>query len=1778
MIEKKAIGTKDIIPGYEIVENIRISYPHTIYRALAKTDGKEVIIKTLTDEYPKKEDLAGIEREYRIIKALELGQVIKVYDLVPHGNGNLAMVMECFGVSLDRYLTNFELGILPLDEFFELAIGIVDIGQKIHDKKIVHKNLQPSNILVSTKPFDLRLIDFNSSSELTREHIDYGSIFKWNEQSLPYISPEQTGRINRDIDYRSDLYSLGVCFFQLLTGQLPFHAREPLEWVHAIISREPPLASKINPGIPRALAEIISKLLSKNAEDRYQSSYGLSVDLKKSRELWKQGQTDFHFPIAASDMARQFHIPQKLFGREAEIRTLENCFQNASHGAVEFCLVSGYSGVGKTSLVHELGKPIVQKNGYLIQGKFEQFRQNAPYAALASAFQDLIKQILGESKKKLDGWNEKITTALGANAQLLVDMIPELSLIIGKQQPVPDLSPAETLNRFALLFVNFVKVFCSEEHPLVIFLDDLQWSDVPTLNLMNRILSSHELSNLMVIGAYRDKDIDTTHPLALTIREIEAKRHIEHLILQPLSLDATGQLTAETLVCDPSRSSELSQVIFEKAAGNPFFTIELLKNLKDREIIFFNAENGVWDWNISAVKNVNYSDNVIDILVANQNRLKTSTQEILQLAACIGATFDLRTLSAIRKTGMDETNALLLDALKSNMVVPVDDSYKFVSQGNRQGERPGGQEVNPYYRFQHDRIQQAAYSRIDADQKKAYHLEIGRLMLGNKTPGELDEKLMDVVRHFNEGRDLLTDKEERRILARLNLAAGTKAKQSSAYDAALDFLKTGHEALGNNAWQEEYELAWNLNNELQYCFYLTSNWAEADKWTELLLLNSRSDIEKGLLLSARARQYATTGRMKESLEAAYDGLSILGFGFKKDPALEDINEEVKQIQHHLGGRAIADLIDMPVLTDERSKIASQLIMEIFPAAFLSASGTMFPYIVLKSVNISLVAGNSPESAFAYAAYGMLLCGYFDDPALGYEYGKLGVNMIEKFDDIALKARIIYVYAMFIHHWSNHWSTMTPWFRKGIDAGYQSGHLLYLAYSAQDCIIWDPRLDLETASQEHRKLLAIVKECDYQDSLDSGTLFLQMQLNFQGKTKDLYSMTDEEFDENTCVEGMYQRRFMTGISNYHIYKAEIHLLYNDAEGAMVHVLEQEKRMASVIALPQAVRFHLVSFLVRASLWPSLNKTEQEVSMARMLESLGKMTAWAGHCRENFEHLRLLMEAELDHCMGSSTNAVAKYEQAITLARQSGFLRDAAMACELTARALTGLGLTRAAEIYIQDAYHLYYRWGAYRKVDEMEKQYSVLNAGKKNSTLKGRTFGANANSADMLDIGSVLKASQTISGELVLEKLLKETLQILIENAGAQKGAIVEYKDGQLIMQMQTGMEQEDEGPLLPVTLFNTAIRTQAPVVIDNAAELNSFSSDPYIRERKPVSVMCVPLPLHGDSASAVYFENNLTQSAFTKERVEVIKLLASQASISMENARIYEKQEKLLKAQQRFVPQQFLKHLGHNDISKVELGESVSMEMSVLFSDIRNFTPLVEKLSPQAVIELLNHLYSLLAIPITASGGFIDSYAGDGIMALFAVTPIQAIEAAIGMSRKLSEFNVDSGLPPIKLGIGLNTGPLVLGTMGANDRMQCSVLGDTVNLASRIEQLTRVYEAQCLIGENTYNALQDRDAFSVRMVDRVAVKGKRVAVSLFEVLNAEDDDRRKAKEASRTLLADALELYYERRFAEASALFNRGKMADPLDNVFSIFALRSESYTKEPPPEDWQGFEKLMRK
>jgi diguanylate cyclase (GGDEF)-like protein len=1468
-----------------------------VYQASKIDNGAAVAVETLDVEYPERQQVAMLRREGKIAQRLAtINGVREVHEMVPHGSGNLALVAKLYDCTLDTHLSKAGGLGLPITEVLEVALQLTAILKEIHSQDIVHKALTPRNVLIDSSNNTIALSGFGIASELDQERQTV-QMSRHIEGPLPYISPEQTGRMNRDLDYRSDYYSFGVLLFELLTGKRPLQANNPLEWVHGHISCKPPAPHEISPAVPEAISDIVLKLLAKSPEERYQSAEGLRHDLMACADQLATGRELTPFTLGKEDVAQKFLLPQKLYGREQELRALLSLFEAAASGANEFCLIHGYSGVGKSALVNEIDQPLVRERGFLVQGKFEQYQQGKAYKALTTAFRSLLHQILGVTEDKLNIWRKRLLEALTPNAALVIDMVPELALIIGDQPSVAELPSAEARNRLHIVLTSFLGVFAGEDHPVVLFLDDLQWSDPPSLELLRRFATSRELNHLLLIGAYRSNEVGTGHPLRLLLDDLQLQKSIHELALGPLDRASVSHLVADALYRLQPEAMPLSDMLYDKAQGNPFFTNELLRQLHKEGVIARDSDSGYWCWDLDKARWAGVSNDVVEFMVNNLRQLHHETQKALQLAACIGSSFDLQTLATIYERPITETAEALLPAIKQHIVQPLHSDYRLVGDGF-EDEGIETQTINPGYCFLHDRIQQAAYALIDTQSLEAVHLSIGRLMLGYLGDSVPDELLIDIVGHLNEGRKLIDTASERLQLFEFNLRSGVHARQSSSYESALSYLRVAAELLPEDPWQQIPVQMKKLSEETQQCAYLTGLTEEAEHWIEILLVHAVSDLERADILATRTRQYATLGRMDKSIQSGIQGLSLLGMEITEQPSDNDIAEERGRVVELLAGRQISELVNAADLQDPAALISMRLLMEVFAAAFLSGSGNLFPYLVLKGVNLSLQHGNCSESAFVYAAYGMLLCGELDEPGLGYEYGKLGLAINEQFDDASLRARVIYVYAMFIHHWSNHWSSLTSWFRKGIEAGYQSGDLLYLAYSAQDCVIWDPTLDLEMAQQMHADNLEIVRECAYQDSLDSGSLFLQLQRNLLGLTDDSCSLSDANFDEDECLSGMRHRQFMTGIANYHIYNAEICLLYGDYNQALQHVVEQDKLIKSAMSLPQLVRFYIVAFLTRATHYPRFSEQEQIVTRKRLERDLARMRRWADNCEVNFRHLQYLMEAELERLDGAKESALARYDEAIAAARKSGFLHDEASASERAARHLLSIGRQRAAEGYLRSAHHLYDRWGAKRKVTLLEQEFSLFSE----LAESGRTSTRMENQHD-LDMASVMKASREISGEIVLDRLLQTTMNILLENAGGQWGCLVVRRDGRLMVEsaklpvegisaidvpMHSVVSGQNHSQIpLPVTLISHVLYSGEAIVLHDASQQGQFAQDPYVLKIKPASVLCVPLRRERFEG-VLYLENNLAKGVFTEERVEIIKLLAAQASVAIENARLYE--------------------------------------------------------------------------------------------------------------------------------------------------------------------------------------------------------------------------------------------------------------------------------------------------
>lgn len=1492
------------LPGFEIHSEVIKSSDRLTFQAVRLTDGKRVMIDTLEGQYPALHEVARLKREAEIASRLsDIKGVANIYDSIPYGHGNLALVREPLQTTLAEYLHECPDRRLPLRLAISIGMALAQTLGAIHDQGIVHKAVTPHHIFIEPESGSVYLSRFAIASELLQERQSHQTA-KRIEGPLPYISPEQSGRTNRDLDYRSDYYSLGISLYEMMAGRLPFEAESPLEWVHQHISQEPPSPGLLNQEVSLTLSAVIQKLLAKNPDHRYQSSSGLIADLEVCEtEIIHGIPTDEHFETGRYDVSGVFLSPQKLYGREEEQQRLLDIFKKTQKGQVELCLVHGYSGVGKSALIRESVLPIEAQSGLLIQAKFDQFNQSSPYLGLSIALRSLIQQILGASKEQLEQWRINLLQALSPNAQLLIDLVPELERLIGEQPPVQPLPASESRNRLQTLLTQFFRVFSQEKHPLVLFLDDMQWSDLPTLDVLKALVGKHEEMHLLIVCAYRTNEVGEGHPLNLIIEDLKQVKTLHDVALAPLAEYAVKEMVHDTLRLPTEEASALNDLLYRKAKGNPFFTVELMKSLHQSGALFWNREIQCWDWRPDLITWSTLSEDVVEFVTGNLRQLPQQTQDALQLAACIGSTFTLQTLAIINERSARETARALYTALENHIVIPLNSDYKFVESGLETSV----QDLS--YQFSHDRVQQAAYALIESVQTLKVHLSIGRLMWQHLEQIEGDEQLVNIVGHLNIARSIITDPVERLDLALLNLRAAVKVRATADYAMALDLLEIANELLPRDAWRHHFDIKMNLTSEIQQCLYLTGQLDKSDPIMDLLLQQAKTDYSRAEFLAIRTRQYATLGKMTESIDCAIRGLHLLGFDVSTNPTQQDIALERQLIEEGLSGRKVSDIVNASIATNESALLAGKLLTEIFAASFLSASGNLFPYLVLKAVNLSLRAGNSPEAAFAYVGFGMLLCGDMDEQALGSEYGKLGLAINDQLEDTELQTRIIYVYAVFIHHWNNHWKTLTPLFREGIKSGYQSGDLLYLADSAQDCVVWDPTLDLDTLSEQHADNMTIVHETGYLDAIDSGALYHQLIQNFRGLTDSPMSLSDASFDEEVCLKDLEDRQFITGIANYHIFKVEAAFLHGEYAKALEHVYKQDKLIKSSMALPQLTRFYITAFLTLAESFGEFQEEGKEAVLARMHRDLQRMSHWADNCEDNFLHLQKLMAAELARLENPISIHIGLFEEAINAAKNSGFIRDEAVACERAARHMLGLGLDRGAEGYLRAAYYTYKRWGASRKVALLEQEFPILKELTKPShtAFSAQGYGGiDSGSVDSgaLDVISVMKASRAISKEMVVSKLLQNILDILLENAGGQWGCFVVKTDVGLTLKAlnghkpkmpHTSQSLENSSLLfkdveihLPLNIINQVLRQEKSIIIQNATQQeDGFSQDPYIIHQQPGSIICVPVQ-RGSIHGVVYMENNLATEVFNEAHIEVLSLLTAQAVVALENAELYE--------------------------------------------------------------------------------------------------------------------------------------------------------------------------------------------------------------------------------------------------------------------------------------------------
>ncbi|OKH45763.1 serine/threonine protein kinase [Calothrix sp. HK-06] len=1473
------------IPGYEITEVIHEGLNTIVYRGVSQPKSEKVILKVLKAEYPSLEEITRLKHEYSITQNLDIEGIVKVARLEQARHH--VLVSEDFGgISLHSFLA---LEKLSLVSFLSIAVQLAKCLISLHTHQIIHKDIKPSNIIINPQSGIVKLTDFSIASRLSQEAqlISLSNL----EGTLAYISPEQTGRMNRAVDYRTDFYSLGVTFYEMLTGQLPFQSDDALEMVHCHIAKQPPCILDFNAKVPRGIAAIITKLMAKNAEDRYQSGAGLLADLERCLDELKNTGKITEFLPGESDRISQLNIPQKLYGREKEVETLLAGFDAISQGESQLMLVAGYSGIGKSSLVNEVHKPIVRQRGYFISGKFDQFQRAVPYASLIHAFQSLMRQLLVENATQLKSWKEKLSRALGNNGQVIIDVIPELELIIGVQPPVVELSAMERQNRFNQVFQEFVGVFTQKEHPLVIFLDDLQWADIASLNLMQRLMTDSNTQYLLLIAAYRDNEVSPTHPFIQTVEEIQkTDTTVNRITLENLNISQVQQLVNETFnITDNSIAQDLASLLFNKTLGNPFFITQLLKTLYQEKLIKYDFTLKCWEWNLQQIQRVGITNlDIVKLMASNISKLPAYTQSALQLAACIGGFFKLDILATVSGKSASDIIKSLWPALQQGLIL----SHNYQAPPEQlllicdeSLQKFSCDEIKLEFRFLHDRVQQAAYSLIPEGKKQATHLKIGKLLLNYFSSSELDDHILDIVNQLNTGAKLLDSQVEKEELAKLNLLASRKAKTANAPTASAQYLNIGMQLLPDSSWQTHYDLTLNLYVELIEAEYLNTNFENLQQLCEVVLINAKNILDAIKVYELKIRSCNSQFQAQAAIEIGLYVLNKLGVRLAEQLPKDII---VKQLEN------------LPQIQDTYQIAALKILNTITYATYQTAPD-LYLKVIFTMVDICIRYGNCEIAAYAYASCS-LVCEVIGEIGLGYEYGLLSLKILDKFNAIPFAAKVITTYNGCVRHWKEHGKLTLNAFLEAFNTGVETGDIEYASIaSIYFCIysflIGEP---LSLVDDKYRKYLDFTLSVKQEFLIRAIQIWRQLALNLQSLNQNSCRLIGDSFNEDEFLPILIETNQVSLLFGVYFAKSMLAYLFQQYDQAIEYSQLSEKYAAASSATMMIVHHNFYYSLALLKHYPKVPRQEQEQYLAQVIANQNQMKIWSFYCTANNQHKYDLVEAEKCRILGQYWEATQLYNSAIELASENGYIQEEAIASELAGEFYLASGNTKVAKTYLTDAYYAYQQWGATAKVKDLESRYPYLTLRKRESTSQTTTLTTSSktcNNYSSLDSTTIIKASHTLSSEIVLSSLLAKLMHLLRENAGAQKVCFIAKHDKQLFLEAVLTQELNEvqvlqslpiyECNILPLSLIDYVQRTLTPLVLDNATQSENFSTDTYIEANQALSILVFPVIHLHQLRGILYLENNLTKAAFTQDRVELLSVLAAQAAISLENARFY---------------------------------------------------------------------------------------------------------------------------------------------------------------------------------------------------------------------------------------------------------------------------------------------------
>lgn len=1713
------------LSSYELGERIHEGRHFDVFRAVAP-DGTPVVLKLLRQLHPSPAQVTRFRHEHDMLAAVRSPRVARAIGLATDQRRWGLVQEDIGGVALSEHLAAAD---LDLAARLDVAIAIAEAVRDVHAQGLIHKDVNPANVVVAPDTGAIQLIDFGLATSLASERANFSNNNRL-EGTLRYVAPEQTGRVAAPVDYRADLYALGATLYELFAGRPPFVSDDALELVHAHIARRPePLTAVAD--VPGVLSDVVMRLLEKAVDARYKSAFGLLADLRRCRQGLVDGDIA-RFPLGADDANERWLLPARLYGRDAATAELvaalartEALDAEPSPAAV---LVTGPAGMGKSALVQALFEPITERRGAWIVGKFEQFRR-APFSAVVAAFRGLVTELLTQSEDRLTRLRNDLVAALGPNGRVIADVIPQIELILGPQPAVGVLNAAETTARFERVFRDFVRVFARPAHPVVLFLDDLQWADPASLRLMRGLLTD-ERQALLIVGAFRDDEVDATHPLTATLQGLAADGvSVPRIALEPLGEADVAALIADAASCSAEAAEPLAALVLRNTKGNPLFVHEFLATLGRDGLIRLDRDAGRWTWELDEIRARGFTQSVLDLMTQRLRGLGDATRHALQLAACVGATFDVEVVAALR----DESPAQTWDHLR-----PAIDGGLLVTRSVLEGSCS----------FFHDRIQEAAWESLEEEARTAAHLAVGRRLLA----GEAD--LFEVVVQLNRGRAGLQAPADRLELAALNLAAGRRAAASAAWQAAVDYFDVGLELLPADGWEGHHPLAMDLHRDAGRANYALPDLPRSAALIDTCLAHARTDHERAELHVVLVQQRTTSGQYVEALNAARAGLALVGYALPSDGYMDAMMASFGALQAELGDTAPADFLDRAPMTDPTAIAQCRLLSWAMAPAFY-VDPLLYSVISFEAMR-RIQAHGLPHDALAiFSQYGHLLGALFGDPPGGYAYTLLSRQLCDQLGNQVDKAEACFLSGNFAHGWVLPMREARPVLEEGLQAGLQSGGLqfaryCYVYFSVNDYMVGEPLPAIAQAAAEQHAFCLAHEDTIAVDCIQAVRLAVA---NLLGHTDGPLDFGVDGQDEASYVGQLTANQTWMVLCYWMCFKTAALAIYREHAAA----LEASKAAHDLIqTIPGNINIGRVAFhtgLSIAGVLPDLEGHEEAARTEQIEAIVGQLAGYAAHCEANWGHALALVQAEFARVRGEP-EAIAAYETAIRLAETHAWHQDHALACELAGRYWGDQGRPELSLGYLAQARYGFEQWGAARKVALLDAEFPhLVQEEPRTSAMTSVSVTSTEASTGLLDLASVIRASQAISGELRIDRLLGRLMELVVESAGAQRGvlavvdgedlvvraaaALVPDADGQEVLEADVALNISVAGyGEVAEAALNYVARTGEALVLDDARADGRFARDPYLRRARPRSVLVLPLRTTGAVMGLLYLENRLVSGAFTEARREVLNLLASQFAISYENARLYDEMEAqvaqrteqlarkndelgatledLRIAQKglvkrnafirsvfgRYVDDDVVEHLLANE-QALELGGE-RRPITVLASDLRGFTALAERLEPEAVLALLNRYFESMFAVIHEHGGTINAILGDGLFVFFGApipqpdAPRRAVACALGMMVAIDELKAEGGdLAELEMGIGVHSGAAVVGNLGSRDRTKYSAIGLDVNLAARIEGCT--VGGQILISEATEQATRP----DVQIAGSVLFSAKGVAepLRLYEV-------------------------------------------------------------------------------